>query len=244
VNEAEKWVRENSRANGSGRSLMFALARFANGCLVICRAHDLEREARISRPQLYRWLSRLEDLGELQRLMEHHEKKSFRRYHLTGFCKSHSLNAKCAVSYRKQGQVSDLRRTSLIVSSLLPFPCTVFTPDDCEQCRGTGYRDFTIITHDGTPQRVAIPCAHEIAAIAGRWKPVETWQDELLSHMPQFAASERQAEQLTLAEFKVQQRREELRQQQQKILQEYGETPKPAEAALPENVIVMRRKTA
>lgn len=163
--EAERWVREHSRANGSARSLMFALARFAKDCLVVCRALDLEREARISRPQLYRCLARVEDLGEIERTMQHHEKAKFREFHIVGFCKSQSLNEKCPVNYRKHGQVSDLRSTSLIASSLLPFPRAAFSQDDCEECRGTGYRDLTIQTHDGQPHRIVSSCLHEIAAI-------------------------------------------------------------------------------
>jgi len=244
--EAEAWTREHSRANGSARSLMFALARFAKGCLVLCRAIDLEREARISRAQLYRCLTRVEDLGEIERTKQHHEKTNFREFHIVGFCKSQSLNEKCPLTYRKRGQISDLRRTSLTVSSLLPFPRAAFSQDDCEECRGTGYKDLTIQMHDGQPHKVVIPCAHEIAAISGgRWKPIETWQDQFLHRALACTPDKKSAEQITLAEFQERLRREELRQQREKILREHPQTPvQPEEQALPANVIVMKRKTA
>lgn len=242
---AEQWVRDESKANGSARALMFALARFAKGCVVISTALDLQREARISRPQLYRCLAWLEELHEIQRLMKQGENKRFRRYHLVGFCESPSLTQKCSVSCRRHGQVSDLRSASLRVSNLLPFPRTVVSQEECEECRGSGYRDFTILTYDGQPQKIAVPCAHEIAAIAGRWKPVETWQDRLLRPVLTHQSNQRGAEQLTLAEFAEQQRREELQQQREKILQEHSSMPTgPHEQAFPENVIVFQRRSA
>jgi len=245
MNLAEEWVRKHSRADASARSLMFALAHLGRGsCRVRFTAAELMREARISRPHLYRCFAMLEELGEVERLMEHHEKKRFREIHLAGFCKSHSLIGKCPVSYRKHGQVSDLRRTSLIVSSLLPFPRICVSQEECEECRGSGYRDFTIIAHDGQPQRVAIPCTHEIAAIAGRWRPVETWQDQFVRFVLPRAPNERGAEQLTLAEFQERLRRDELRRQREKILEEHPEEAKTEEEKRRTNVVVMRRKTA
>jgi hypothetical protein len=242
---AEQWVRDSSRASGSARALMFALARFAKGCVVVCTAMDLEREARISRPQLYRCLAWLEELREIERLMKHGENKRFRRYHLIGFCESPSLTQKCSVSYRKHGRVSDLRTPSLRVSSLLPFPRMVASQEECEECRGSGYRDFTILTHDGYPQRVAIPCTHEIAAIAGRWRLAETWQDQFLRPVLPSHPTERGAEQLTLAEYQERLRRDELKRQRERILQDHPSNPSGAdESALPAKVVVMRRKTA
>lgn len=242
---AEYWVRDYSKANSSARTLMFALARFAKGCVVVSTALNLQREARISRPQLYRCLAWLEELREIERLTKHGENKRFRRYHLVGFCESPSLTQKCSISYRKQSRVSDLRTPSLRVSSLLPFPRTAVSQEECEECRGSGYRDFTIVTHDGQTQKVAIPCAHEIAAIAGRWKPVETWQDQFLRPVLPCFSDERGAEQLTLAGFHERLRREEIRRQQEKILQDHpATTTEQLEPALPTNLIVMRQKTA
>jgi hypothetical protein len=127
----------------------------------------------------------------------------------------------------------------------LPFPRTVVSQEECEECRGTGYKDFTILTHDGQSQKVVIPCAHEIAAIAGRWKPVETWQDQFLRPVLPSSPEGRGAEQLTLAEFQERLRRDELRRQRDKIIQAHPSAPNEAhEPALPTNVVVMKRKTA
>jgi hypothetical protein len=58
---AEEWVRDYSKANASGRSLMFALARFAKGCVAVCTAQQLLKEAHISRAELYRVFTTLPD---------------------------------------------------------------------------------------------------------------------------------------------------------------------------------------
>lgn len=239
---AEQWVRDYSKANSSARSLMFALARFAEGCVVVCTALDLRREARISRPQLYRCLAWLEELREIERLTKHGENRRFRRFHMVGFCESPSLMQKCSVSYRKQSRVSDLKTPSLQVSSLLPFPRSFVSADECEECRGSGYRDFTILAHDGQPQKVAIRCNHEVASIAGRWRPIETWQDRfLLPELPR-ASEESGARQMTLAEFQERLRQDELKRRREQIPQEH--LVAPASQTPVANVIVMNRKTA
>ena len=101
------------------------------------------------------------------------------------------------------------------------------------------------MTHDGYPQRVAIPCTHEIAAIAGRWRLAETWQDQFLRPVLPSHPTERRAEQLTLAEYQERLTRDKLKRQRDQILQDQASNPTDAdESALPANVIVMRRKTA
>ena len=64
---------------------------------------------------------------------------------------------------------------------MLNFPAAIVSKDECEECRGTGYRMVARI--DGAPGQVAVRCEHKIAAIAGRWQTVATWQDDFFSRV-------------------------------------------------------------
>ena len=64
------------------------------------------------------------------------------------------------------------------LTPLLNFPAAIVSQDECEECRGTGYR--MVARPDGAAGQIAVRCAHKIAAIAGKWQTVATWQDGFL----------------------------------------------------------------
>jgi len=179
MNELEQWVEERSQVTGAGYTLLRVLAKRADGCVAKYRPEQLTRGARISRPQLYRLLAQAENLGEIQRVREVVGNKRVPSVHFDKYCSLMGTRVFHPLCPRKQSAVSDLRRSSLMsLTPLLNFPAAIVSQDECEECRGTGYR--MVARPDGAAGQIAVRCAHKIAAIAGKWQTVATWQDGFL----------------------------------------------------------------
>ncbi len=182
---AERWVRENSKAAGSAWSLMLALSARAQGCVVVASAEQMITDARISRRELYRALLAQEELGEIERLSKVGSNKQLRAFHFPKFSCANTLAGSHPLCPRKQSPVPDLRiGNGSCANGMLPFPMQDFSPEECEECRGTGYKRTP--RPDGIPGEVAVRCNHELAAVVGgRWKKLDLQNDP--TWRPRFA---------------------------------------------------------
>lgn len=125
MNEAERWVRENSTARGSSWSLILALAIQAKGCVAISTTEWLIAEARISRRELFRSLFELCQAGELQKLTKERDPKRLRAFHFAKMNCARLSGLHHPLCPRKQSTVPDLRMgNGYCAKALLPFPQT------------------------------------------------------------------------------------------------------------------------
>ena len=187
MTDAEKWVRENSRARGSAWSVMLALGEMADRCVAVCTADQVERSALISRRELYRALLAQEEIGEIKRLSKVGSNKQVRAFHFSKLsCASlrEFPNPLCPRKLsRLSAPVPDLRiGNGSCAKTMLPFPTTRASQDECEECQGTGWRRIARL--DGEAGEVVIRCRHEIAAIVGRrWGIAPDSRDDLVSYV-------------------------------------------------------------
>jgi hypothetical protein len=251
--EAEEWVLRNFKGKPAEKAILLAMAGRADGCIVSAKIFDLTALANTSARDFYRCVGRIEEeLGELRRLSPRRGGAAVRVFHLERFCSAKLAEGEPTLSLlcpRKESHLGrtlpDIRNIGITLpdwqSRSLPFPRMGFSRDKCEECRGTGFK--LIPRPDGQPGKVAIPCAHRVAAIAGCWKPMQTLQDDLLPHALPKENEAPTAEQQVFdwARAAVETQKAGL----EKWLREHPDVrTKPEEEALPANVVVMRRKSA
>jgi hypothetical protein len=187
MTDAEKWVRENSKARGSAWSVMLALGELADRCVAVCTADQVERSARISRRELYRALLAQEEMGEIKRLSKVGSNKQLRAFHFSKLSCANLREFPNPLCPRKLSRLSapvpDLRiGNGSCAKTMLPFPTTRTSQEECEECQGSGWR--RIARPDGEAGEVAIRCRHEITAIVGRrWGIAPDSRDDLVRYV-------------------------------------------------------------
>ena len=204
MNAATAWAVEKSVAVGAERAVLVAIARRAEGCIAVCDPRDIMKEVGLRGRAYYECLIPLEQLREIERLLDRHDKARLRAFHFPKFCES--SHAACDLAKKNSAVAVDCGNQLAPLLSILQEQCgdlktkngqvrggnlsvqkspvqqrlfpDILPADEakelCEDCRGTGWR---------TTQAGAVLCRHAAARIAGRWKMAEYKQQDLLAYL-------------------------------------------------------------
>lgn len=162
MEEAVRWAEEHSQAKGTALTLLWALARRAEGCVVQCTVEQATREGRLSRSEYYKAIRRLENQREIKRLLQSFDNARLRAFHLPWICESPTFRVFSPLCPRKQRRVSDLKDYGDRSDA-----------EDCLLCRGTGWK--MVPRPDASGYNWAVRCLAHVKQLALLSEPVKGW---------------------------------------------------------------------